>query len=482
MNKPVLGGPDKGFSYYAASHQYVLGDAKPIEFSRAEEYLLWRYFLGMRVVHMFERICAKPVSLMADPLRGCQLQCSYCYSEVWNDDGVRVSPERFAELQRLFGFPSLSMYGGDPFYDWKYTKSCIEAINAVKPLDELLISTNGIGVTTDKVAWLKLHVPKIQFQLSTEPESWGARKSANGKHQREILGDRLHDVSKLLPIQIALAIPRTGLSKWETLDETIDYFQRVVGPTDNWSLNWKLEENDEPEPTYSKASLPPWYAEWLQDEWYAAMEKDGSYTKSRMRKGLVNMRMSSILRMIEKDQAPVDYYNCAAGFGGLGIGPTGELSSCHHRAAVGDTNYRFDTVTARGLWEKMARETQHMNNSVCATCCSKYTCGGICYTSLNNSTCEAFRANLELALFVLANHLPDKAQRVSDVTRAAAEKSKKLVAQMRQLLESEHWDNLIRAKLSADEMGDLIAQFRGFMPKLDVPIWELPAPGSPQSL
>jgi radical SAM protein with 4Fe4S-binding SPASM domain len=440
-----------------------------IEFTRAEQEAYWRFHLGTRVLYAFGRMCRRPISLQLDNLQGCQLRCSYCYAETWNDNGQRVSPDRLRELQKQFQFQSASFFGGDPFYDWGYTSACLDAMGTLK---QIQVSTNGIGVTNDRLEKLAQHATEdFTFQLSIEPPSWGARKSGNGKSQSDVLGDRIAKLDKKWGVHIGLAIPRSGLTSWESLDEILAFFQATVGDRP-WTANWKLEENtDETAPTYDVVTLPPWFSAWLSDEWFAALGE--GYNSQRCNRGVCGTKVASLLKNADPLSRPSTFWACQAGLGALGIGPDGNLSTCHHMAAINDPRYRVETLTPRGLWTLMHKEVSHQFNPVCGNCVARHHCGGICYVDLNNHSCESVRGKLELAMYIVKRYCPEKFAQLVQKSRHEAEQFKKNSKAFIDLVSTEAWARMLRGQCHADEMSDLLSGMTGRSPRLDTPLWEL---------
>lgn len=469
MNKAELGNAQLGFRYIPAGNQFLYPEDKPIEFNRAEQEAFWRFHLGMRTMYAFSRMCRKPVALQLDPLKGCQLRCSYCYAETWNDDGQKAPPERLAELQKKFNFEAVQFFGGDPFYDWNYTNECLDALGKVK---QIQMSTNGIGVTNERLDTCMSHATEsFTFQLSVEPPSWNARKTGNGKHQNEILGDRIANLDPKHAVHIGLAIPRSGLEKWDSLDEIIEIFQKIVGNR-KWTANWKLEENtDEKAPNYDQVVLPPWYTDWLKDEWFAAL--GDNYSNDRAQHGMVGTRAGTLASLAIPGMTPFTYWGCQAGMGALGLGPDGNLSTCHHMAAINDPRYRIETLTPRGLWALMHKEMGHQFNPICGGCVARQHCGGICFVDLNNSSCEGLRAQLELAMYVVRRYTPDNYKAIVEKTNREADSFKRNAAQYIELTSTESWARMLRGDCVVEEMADSLAGMTGYSPSVDTPLWEL---------
>lgn len=465
-----------GLSYSPVGNQFGYLHTPLITFSAQEALAFNRFFLGLRALYIFSHLCHKPVSLVMDHHRGCQLRCKYCYSQVHKDQGHRVSPARLHELQQAFKFTSISYFGGDPFYDWEYTTECLDAMGEA---DDIYASTNGIGVTEPRVRQFQSYSTRFLFQLSIEPPEWGQRINVAGKHQSQLLNDQIRSLPPDIPIHLGLAIPRTGLIEWKSRKETLDYFKSVIG-TRPMTVNWKLEEStDEQAPTYQQASLPVWYAEWLQDE---IKELQGEYSITQCKQGLFGTHTYRLHQLAGLTEPPFSYTACQAGMGSLGIGPSGELFTCHHKAVINDPAYRIETVTPRGLWDTMRSIISHPNNAVCAGCCSQYVCGGVCFADLNNEACESARASFGPSCVALHKLYPAKYASLVNKTNKEAENYKKHSDKYHALVSTRDWDNLLSGSLTADEMQALYLESFGYPLELDIPLWALPAPKSTRTL
>lgn len=459
-----------GVSYLSRGHQIVYPGSNPIEMSDYEEGVFRKSFLGFRTLYIFDKVCRKPISLVMDPLKGCQLQCKYCYSKSSNRDKLRVSPEKLEELQKKYNFEAVSFFGGDPFYDLKYSHECLNALGKVK---SLIISTNGLGVTESRIKEFEKFCSKFTLQFSIEPKDWDQRVNSEGKHQSDIIFNRIRDLPKERNIHLGLAIPRYGLKTWLSYPEIIDFFNKVIGER-TWTSNWKFEEStDDFPPDYEVSQLPKWFDEWLKHEYNLI---GPNYTREICNKGILGTHVGRLSLLSLEEAYPFSFTACQGGMGSIGLGPNGNISICHHKTEDDDNDYLIKKETPREVWKLLSKIPGKLNSKVCDNCISRYVCGGICFSNGNNETCEAsrscFTASLE-ALFLLK---PEVYKIVSDKTTSSLIKFKDNFSHYEHLVSTDIWKNLISGEIDIEDLASLYEDTFGIKPLLDTELFNLPRP------
>lgn len=452
---------------------YPKGQAPKSVFTAPE---LYRYFLGARTLWAFCDATRKPHALFLENQRGCQLRCTYCYADTGDDTRAhhKVDPEYVRDLSNRYKFQSLNIYGGDFFYDWSLGKECLDAIGHV---ENITISTNGIGLTPDRMEHLKKFCNKLTLQYSIEPTRWGSRASGNGVHQNAILRDNLHAISAGSPelaFSVSVVVPTDVTTETiGTLRGNVDEFRDLLG-TDRFFVSYKgiSLPGDVGDSVLGKPEVWPWAAKLLAEEW--DLISSGKYTRRLSDQGMLGGTIGQYRRAASRHNAskPFSFASCAAGMGAISVGPDNKLYACHEEAVNMVAGQAFSSETPRGTWARMSPAMAQMDNPVCAGCPSKWFCGGICHIMHSNAICELQRARQALS-FHAAEALDDHT--LDDLAVAQRTWLGSLDAQVsvvRPLLSTPMWADLIKGNLAPEVMVELAREMNGVRVNLDAPLWE----------
>ncbi len=462
------------WEYDSGQHAiYRKGEFPVSAFSDKE---LFRYFLGARTLWAFCDASRKPHALFLENQRGCQLRCTYCYAETGDDSKAhhKVDPNYIRDLAQRYKFQSLNIYGGDFFYDWKLGQECLEAIG---PVENLTISTNGIGVTPERIAFLKKFGRNLLLQYSIEPTRWGSRASGNGKHQNDILKENLHAVSAAFPqltFSVSVVVPSNVTPETiGSLCGNIDEFRALLG-TDRFFVAYKGVSlpGEAGDTVLGKPEVWPWAAKLLAEEW--DLISSGQYTYQLSRQGMLGgvLGQYRLAAAPYNKHRPFSFMSCAAGLGAISVGPDNKLYACHEEAINMLPGKEFASETPRGTWGRINPTMAQMDNQVCAGCPSKWFCGGICYVMHSNTVCEMQRARQALSLHAAEAVCEDTLEalaKAQDDWRVSLDAQ---VADVRPLLASPEWGKLIRGELPPEEMVGLAHSLNGVRVNLDAPLWE----------
>lgn len=452
---------------------YPKGQAPQSAFTAPE---LYRYFLGARTLWAFCDSARKPHALFLENQRGCQLRCTYCYAETGNEAKAhhKVNPEYVRDLGERYKFQSMNIYGGDFFYDWSLGKECLDAIGHVQ---NLTISTNGIGLTPERMEYLKKFCDRLTLQYSIEPTRWGGRASGNGKHQNDILRDTLHAISAGSPeltFSVSVVVPEHVTPETVgTLRGNADEFRALLG-TDKFFVAYKgiSLPGDTGEAIYGKPEVWPWASKLLAEEWDQI--SSGTYTRKVSRQGMLGGILGQYQRAGSRHNAhrPYTFMSCAAGMGAISVGPDNKLYACHEEAINMVPGLSFSAETPRGVRARMSPSMAQMDNPVCAGCPSKWFCGGICHIIHSNTICELQRARQALSFHAAEalNDLTLETLAAAQLAWLAALDSK--VDTVRPLLATPFWSKLIEGTLAPEVMVDLAHELNGVRVNLDAPLWE----------
>lgn len=432
----------------------------------ADDY--FRYFLGMRVLEMYRTISERPATLFIEPHNGCQIRCKYCYAEVWHHEkGHFITAEQVADLYQKYQFESVMIYGGDIFFNWELGQKIIKAVSGVKTI---FISTNGLGLTPDRIAFIREHCQKFELQLSIEPREWGQRVTQKADvHQNDAL-KHLHKVNKLVDFVFNITIPAKQIDKWTpSLAPYHREIEDLIG-TDKYISGWQLQ--DEP-----NCPLPPWVSAWLTEETFEL--QDDSYDFARAMKGMSAVALSHWMTMARDSSKiiPGYYFNCNAGMGSLAIGPDGQLYSCHEKAVSETDSFRIETASPRGLYQLMKKKINNMDNEICKKCPAHYTCGGICFAYLSTVRCDFERQRLPLGLEAATKLFPHDMVELGRRQREMLSLFRVNYEHIREDVRSQEWHDMVSGDLPVEQVAALAQRSLGISPKLDTLLWELPGPG-----
>ena len=432
----------------------------------SDDYL--RYFLGLRVLEMYKSVSMRPDTLFIEPHNGCQIRCKYCYAETWHHEkGHYITPERIRELYEKYQFESVMIYGGDIFYDWKLGQEIIKSVSGVK---SIFISTNGLGITPDRIAFIREHCKKFELQLSIEPREWGQRVTTKaGVHQNDALKG-LHKVNDLVDFVFNITIPAKNIDKWSpSLKPYHNEIEDLVGH-DRYIAGWQMQ--DEP-----NCEVPPWVDAWLLEEVYDLQED--SYDFKRAMKGMSAVALNHWMTMARDTSKiiPAYYFNCNAGMGSLAVGPDGNLYSCHEKAVSETESFRVDSATPRGLYTLMKTKINNMDNGICLKCPAHYICGGICFAYLSTVRCEYERRRLSIGMEAAGKLFPHDLLELGRRQREMLNVFRNNYEAIRMDVRSKAWDDMVSGVLPVEQVAELAQRSLGISPKLDTPLWELPAIG-----
>jgi radical SAM protein with 4Fe4S-binding SPASM domain len=432
----------------------------------ADDY--YRFFLGLRVLEMYRLVSSKPDTLFIEPHNGCQLRCRYCYAETWHHEkGHYIDPSMIADLYQKYKFSSVMIYGGDIFYDWEIAK---KVFAAVKGVDTIFISTNGMGLTPERVAFIKEHCNRFEVQLSVEPREWDQRITQKADvHQNQALKN-LHKVTHLINFVMNVTIPAQGLKKWSPLSSYFNEFNDLLG-TDKWVAGWQMQD-------MPAIPVPPWATQWMQEEWYDAQEKD--YDLPRSMKGIASVGLSHLIPVARSNDKliPAYYFNCNAGMGSIAIGPDNRLYSCHEKAVAEDNGFHINDATPRGLYGLMKNKINNMDNPLCTKCPAHYTCGGICFAYLSSVRCDYERLRLPLSFYVASKLYPNDLIEMARKQRSILEKFKSNYEVFKRDVRSKTWHDMVSGALPVEQVAALAERWLGISSHLDTPLWELPGLGT----
>lgn len=421
---------------------------------------LYKYFLGLREIDSFIKLLYKPDTLFIEPHNNCQLRCSYCYADVKNCSPERMSVEEFEELNNKFKFKNISIFGGDFFSNWEYAKTLISKFGYKESIS---ISTNGIGLTKDRLAILREHCRYLSIQISLEPKSWNKRLAGSGKHQNDLLKDV--DLSFLDNISVAVTIPKDGLDNWsKSIYPYIQEFNEILH-RDDYLCTWKMEAGD------INKEINPWTSSWLNETLF---EIDGGFVGERfVRQSLLSNKLMFFKNLFKgSSYFPAAMFNCNAGFGSISIGPNNKLYTCHEMAILKNDKFSVD-LSLRSLF-KTSKNNINMNNKTCASCSSRYTCGGICLVFSGDQRCEYERIIQKLTLKAIDSIYPAEVIQFSRVQKAFLENFVNTHSSIKPILESDIWKKLVCGELPVEEVAALVKSFVGISVDLDTPLWELP--------
>lgn len=263
---------------------------------------------------------------------------------------------------------------------------------------QLTVSTNGILLPIDAQEIALKEGVRLSLQVSMEPEEWGQRVDASGKHQNRLLSN-LQNKLRSVKVNYRVTIPVNVCSV--SLQDFIVYVHKLTG-SGNFTINYWHELSED----YNEGVVN----DWIQQSIFL-LEKDFEYYKDKV---IFTMLQGDIGNMMK--YYGVNYFNCNAGYASVSIGPDGRIYACHEKAIVEDGGHIIKDASNRFEITKKYMDDSFYQNE-CYNCRAKFFCGGICFVDQvgRKSVCKmlvkVFNAFLPWAseylksnIFVLLQH------------------------------------------------------------------------------
>lgn len=438
---------------------------------------LEKYQAGLRALELFRRMFRRTSRLVVDSTKGCQLQCDYCYAEAGPKHGqTKVDPAVLGEIRARYGFEDVNMLGGDPLFDWAHTKACLKALGKVRKLS---ITTNGIGLSADRISTLKSCCETFELAISMEPPEWLTRVS--GSHtQAEMMGDR---VSRALAAHpdikptVFFTLPARPLDEPPSVKRALAFASRVLGRPEFVS---KFSFAGGPTQSPIRLEHLSWASAMLAEEWDAISSP--GYTLQRARSGLLGRYVGGMERAagieVSAAEAPYSAFTCMPGTADLSVGPDSRLYNCHEQGVRANDQFYVAEETPRSLWPSVRESirTRNTGKAECPTCSARWWCGGLCHAWSNPLQCDFADRAVHLALMALDT----LAEHAGDSTLARLAHAQDLwhsslnTEEIHAMVETPTWDKLIMGELEIPEMQTFVEALGGKPVDPDAPLWTLP--------
>lgn len=347
----------------------------------------------------------------------CDLRCKYCFASQGDFCGQRELMT-FETGKKALDFLVASsgnrrnievdFFGGEPLLNFDVVKNLTyygEELNKKNNKNiRFTITTNGLSLDDEKIAFINEHMSNVVMSLDGRPEvNDRMRPTVNGKGSYDII-----------------------VPKFKKLIEgrkDKDYYIR--GTFTSFNLDFASDALKFYEEGFRKISIEPVVTE--PDKSYALREEHletilkeyERFSREYMKINNTDDKLLFFHFMIDLSDGPClakRSVGCGAGCEYISVTPKGEIYPCHQ--FVGDERFIMGNLDT-GIVNTGIRDTFKCSNvftkEECSECWAKFYCSGGCHANAfyNNGTvlkpyklgCEMEKKRLECAISILANQM-----------------------------------------------------------------------------
>ena len=345
----------------------------------------------------------------------CNMRCKDCFADTGEYGGKRelmtkeVGEAAVEYIIKHSGKrinSEIDFFGGEPLINFELVKHVVEYVRRREKETgkkfKLTLTTNGLALTDDKIAYLKEN--DLHLVLSTD-----GRKEVHDKMRPDVAGNGTHERIMRNFTKAAAAVGEDhyymrGTYTAENLDFTADVAAMHEAGFDILSME-PVVLKDSPY-ALTEDKLPKIFAEYDRLTEYYMQEEDAG-------RGFFFFHFNMDLSggpCVAKRLA-----GCGAGHEYLAVAANGDLYPCHQ--FVGRQQYRLGSV-----FTGIDQEQEHMpsefrnahvlNKPLCQNCWAKYFCSGGCHANADlfngdllkpyEVGCQIQRKRLECAIYVQA--------------------------------------------------------------------------------
>lgn len=341
----------------------------------------------------------------------CNLRCKYCFASQGNFGG-KSELMNFETGKRALDFLversgnrrnlEVDFFGGEPLMNFEVVKKLVEYGDKIGKENgknfRWTITTNGILLTDEKIAYINKHMHNVVLSLD-------GRKEINDKNRPTVIGSGSYDI--IVPKFKKLIQGRkdkTYYIRGTFTKENLDFSKDVLHFRD---LGFNLSSI---EPVVDADENP--YA--ITEEDLPMIDKEYEKLATEMAKFDDDFKMFHF--MVDLSQGPCiikRVRGCGAGSEYLAITPSGDIYPCHQ--FVGNEEYKManlydEEITLPEDMKKYFVSSNVFTKNECKNCWARFYCSGGCHANalnFNNDIkkpyeigCHMQRKRLECAIML----------------------------------------------------------------------------------
>lgn len=374
----------------------------------------YKLFLLFRALHASEDVEEPVDTLVVHGYKDCHLRCKYCVSDVKQWGHTKVKIEDIRRIVAENPIRIVHFVGGEPSYHWDHI---LRTLDEVPSVTQVSLTTNGLGLTQQRVTELRDRCKNTYYQLSLEPTGWGQRVFPDGTHQNVALKRVLDnlDTSILLDhpksvINIVLPIGynrQVQIPSW-TVDDVIKELSLLVR-SDTWKGRWAIEGKLI---GYPLTPLPTSISDRVVEE--HKLLTTSRQANVRYQQGLFSWTLTDLVRSVRHTRYPGKFSQCVLGGSTIHLSHTGYVYACSAKAGRGDPadpKYPGDCVSLNNYtkalrWTAACAPLPGLGELSCKSCSARYWCGKTC-CDVATAACDYTRLIAKYAPDVLRIYDPE---------------------------------------------------------------------------
>ena len=151
-------------------------------------------------------------SLILTVTRRCNLRCSYCptVKDGWPSLSAADVRKGIELFEQLYGGGVIKIFGGEPLLEPERCKEIISLAQQKPSIRYVYLSTNGLGLTTELLSWMKQQ-SKLILTLSMDGLARDHRRMRRPLAESKETVDSYHHIRSLLPE--LLRVPRLVITQ-----------------------------------------------------------------------------------------------------------------------------------------------------------------------------------------------------------------------------------------------------------------------------